>query len=315
MIQKHIDKGWIAAALLAAALLFSPLVGRADDNGLPNVETRTLGGKQFWGDTFIFAGWRIQENLVTGHSRLLDAEDVRHAWGTYEQCHNAFTAIRAEKNVEPRSRHLVLLLHGLFRSKDSFGDMPKRLWDAGYEAAGLNYPSMQESIQVSADRLNLLLDRLEETDRVSFVTHSLGSIVLRAALAKPSAWRDRVALNRIVLIAPPSRGSAVANLLADFPPYQWLTGDAGQELTTEATAELPGLDAPFGIIAGGRGDGEGFNPMIDGDDDGTLAVAETELQGSLDFLLIDSLHSFVHTDPEAIDAVLAFLANGCFSCP
>ncbi len=306
--------GW-AWALLAAALLLSPVSGRGDDNGLPNLETPTLGGKQLWGDTFVFAGWRIQENLVTGHSRLLDPDDVRRAWGTYDQCHNAFTAIRVDQGIAPRSRHLVLLLHGIFRSKDSFGDMPQRLWDAGYEASGLNYPSMQESIHVSADRLNLLLDRLQETDRVSFVTHSMGSIVLRAALAKPSAWRDRVALHRIVLIAPPSKGSAVANLLADFPPYQWLTGDAGQELTTEATAELPGLDAPFGIIAGGRGDGEGFNPIIAGDDDGTLAVTETDLQGSLDFLLVDSLHSFVHTDAKTIEAVLTFLANGCFSCP
>jgi hypothetical protein len=143
----------------------------------------------------------------------------------------------------------------------------------------------------------------------------MGSIVLRAALAKPAAWRDRVAVHRIVLIAPPSQGSGVANLLADFPPYQWLTGDAGQDLTTEATAELPGLDVPFGIIAGGRGDGEGFNPMIDGDDDGTLAVAETQLEGALDFLVVDSLHSFVHTDAKSIDAVLTFLSNGCFSCP
>ncbi len=318
MITQHYGRGRIVAwtvAFLAAALLLWPAAGRADENGLPNLELPTMGGKQFWADTFIYAGWRIQENVFTGHSRLLDADDVRHAWGTYEQCLRAFVALRAEQNIEPGARHMVILLHGLFRSKDSFGDLPDRLTEAGYEAAGFNYASMREGVQVSADRLNLVLDRLEDTDRVSFVTHSMGSIVLRAALARPAAWRERVALHRIVLIAPPSKGSAVANLLADFLPYQWLTGDAGQDLTTEAIADLPGLDAPFGIIAGGHGDGEGFNPMIDGDDDGTVAVAETQLEGSLDFLLVDSLHSFVHTGPETIEAVLSFLANGCFSCP
>lgn len=290
--------------------------GQADEhNGLPNIEMPTLGGKQLWGDTFLYAGWRIQENLITGHSRLLDPEDVRRAWGTDEQCVTAFQEIRAEEEIEPVSPHLVLMLHGLFRSKDSFGDMPERLNDAGYEAVGLNYPSMQESVQASADRLNWLLDRLDGTERVSFVTHSLGSIVLRVALAEGAAWRERIAVNRVVLVAPPSKGSAVANLLADFPPYQWLTGDAGQELTYEAAADLPGLDVPFGIVAGGRGDGEGYNPLIDGDDDGTVAVDETRLEGALDTMLVDSLHSFVHTDPRTIEGVLTFLENGCFSCP
>lgn len=290
--------------------------GQAEEhNGLPNIEMPTLGGKQLWGDTFLYAGWRIQENLITGHSRLLDPEDVRRAWGTDEQCVTAFQEIRAEEEIEPVSRHLVLMLHGLFRSKDSFGDMPERLNDAGYEAVGLNYPSMQESVQASADRLNWLLDRLDGTERVSFVTHSLGSIVLRVALADDAAWRERIAINRVVLVAPPSKGSAVANLLADFPPYQWLTGDAGQELTYEAAADLPGLDVPFGIVAGGRGDGEGYNPLIEGDDDGTVAVDETRLEGALDTMLVDSHHSFVHTDPRTIEGVLTFLENGCFSCP
>ncbi len=301
---------------LGAAMLMSPARSHADEhNGYPNIDLPTMGGKQLWGDTFLFAGWRIQENLITGHSRLLDPDDVRRAWGSDEQCLTAFNEIRDAEHIEPNGRHLVLMLHGLFRSKDSFGDMPERLLEAGYEATGLNYPSMQESVRASADRLNLLLDRLEATDRVSFVTHSLGSIVLRVALAAQPAWRERVALHRIVLIAPPSKGSAVANLLADFPPYQWLTGDAGQELTYEAAAELPGLDAPFGIIAGGRGDGEGYNRLLDGDDDGTVAVAETRLEGALDFMVVDSLHSFVHTNEQSIEGVLAFLENGCFSCP
>ena len=37
-----------------------------------NVPILTLGDKQFWGDVFVHAGWRIQENVFTGHYRLLD---------------------------------------------------------------------------------------------------------------------------------------------------------------------------------------------------------------------------------------------------
>jgi len=58
-------------------------------------------------------------------------------------------------------------------------------------------------------------------------------------------------------------------------------------------------------------DGEGFNPLIDG----TLAIEETRLVGAQDFMVIDSLHSFVQTNPEGTETMLSFLANGCFTCP
>ncbi|HEX6986064.1 MAG TPA: hypothetical protein VF170_11850, partial [Planctomycetaceae bacterium] len=29
----------------------------------------TLGGRIFWGDVLHFRGWRVQENVVTGHFR------------------------------------------------------------------------------------------------------------------------------------------------------------------------------------------------------------------------------------------------------
>ena len=275
----------------------------------------TLGGKVFWGDNFIYAGWRIQENVVTGHHRLLDPGDVRQAWGTYAQCLAVLSEIRSEQNIAPAGRHLVLLLHGLGRSKDSFGDVPEKLREAGYDVVGLNYPSFHEGVKASGRRLNLVLDRLEGVDRISFATHSMGSIVLRAALAEESAWRERITLHRAVLFAPPSNGSAIADLLAEFLPYQWIIGDAGQDLTTESMRGTPGLPMNFGIVAGGRGDGEGFNPLIDGDDDGTLAIEETRLVGARDFMVIDSLHSFVQTNPEGTEAMLSFLANGCFACP
>jgi hypothetical protein len=35
-----------------------------------------MGGRQFWSDRLVFGGWRIQENVLTGHSRLLDARDI-----------------------------------------------------------------------------------------------------------------------------------------------------------------------------------------------------------------------------------------------
>ncbi len=91
--------------------------------GLMNVPFPTFGGKQFWADHFIYCGWRIQQNVYTGHCRLLDPSDKRKAWGTYEACRVGMERIRIEDRLKPRSDHLVLLVHGLFRSKDSFKKM------------------------------------------------------------------------------------------------------------------------------------------------------------------------------------------------
>jgi hypothetical protein len=305
------------AALAAAMLVVCAGAAAAGEAtaGLPNLALPTLGGKQLWADRFIYAGWRIQENALTGHHRLLDRGDVRRAWGDYGDCLAAFLDLRAETGLRPRSRHLVLLIHGLGRSKDSFAALEAALLAAGYEAAGFNYPSLLGGIDRHAPQLIGVLDALAGADKVSFVTHSMGALVLRAALAREGAWRRRIKLGRIVLIAPPNRGSAVAALVESIPPLDWIDGDAIDDLTPAAAAALPGLAGEFGVIAGGKGDGEGFNPLIAGDDDGTLAVAETRLDGAKDMLVIDSLHSFVQASPETIAAVLSFLAGGRFLSP
>ncbi|SIS41481.1 hypothetical protein [Salimicrobium flavidum] len=52
---------------------------------LPNWPTRTLGGDVWWLTIDAKAGWKIQKNFVTGHYRLLDGCNVRHAWSFSEK--------------------------------------------------------------------------------------------------------------------------------------------------------------------------------------------------------------------------------------
>src|SRR5262249_11682411 len=75
--------------------------------GNVNVPFPTLGGKQLWGDVFFQGAWRIQENALTGHHRLLDTGDKRRAWGTYEACRVAFEEARLREGIRPRSERLV----------------------------------------------------------------------------------------------------------------------------------------------------------------------------------------------------------------
>ncbi len=279
----------------------------------PNITAPTLGGKQIWADEFFDAGWRIQQNVITGHYRLLDGKNVRRAWGTFEECLSAYSEHQKTENMAPTGHHLVLLVHGLGRAAGMFDDLSEALRVDGFTPVAVNYASSRESVADHADHLARLITGLEGVDRISFVTHSMGGLVVRALLAHPDLADTGITFDRIVMIAPPNRGSAIARTLKDVAVYQWLTTETGQDLTPEGAEALPVPAIDFAIIAGGRGDDAGFNPLLEGDDDGVVTVEETRLDGACDFLVVPSPHGLIDNHPATIDAVRAFLANGRFT--
>jgi pimeloyl-ACP methyl ester carboxylesterase len=280
--------------------------------GYPNLEMPTLGGMQLWGDVFWYAGWRIQENVYTGHCRLLSPDDERHAWGPFEACRAAFEEVRVKRGLTLEGKHLVVLLHGLGRTRQTFAPLREELRGAGYSVAAVEYPSTRRSLAEHADGLNALLSRIDDVQRISFVTHSLGGMVVRAALAAEAPWRERLELDSVVMLAPPSKGSQIARALVDFVPFRKLAGPSGVEVGGELGELPPPPPCPFGIVAGARRGDRGWNPLLEGADDGVLAVEETELEGASDFLVVPGAHTFLMKDPKAIEAVLAFLRHGRF---
>ena len=277
-----------------------------------NLPFPTLGGKQIWADIFIRGGWRIQRNVYSRHCRLLDRNNIRRAWGSYDQCRESFDRIQRRKPVAAQSRHVVMLVHGLGRSSGAFSLLEDTLRRNGYETANVNYPSTRLGISAHADNLERIIQSLDGVATLSFVTHSLGALVVRDLLSRKDGWQGRIAVHRLVMIAPPNKGSQIADRLKSLPAYRWLTGESGQGLTTEAAARLPVPTVDFGIIAGGRGNAHGFNPLLPGDNDGLVTVAETALDGARDFLLVRTTHGLVDDHPQTIEATMSFLRDGTF---
>jgi hypothetical protein len=63
------------------------------------------------------------------------------------------------------------------------------------------------------------------------------------------------------------------------------------------------------------GNSLGFNPLIPGDDDGTVGVDETWLPAASDFIQINGQHSTLLMQTRVIDNVIAFLEEGKFIHP
>lgn len=48
----------------------------------PNIPFPTMGGEVFWNTLAEYNGWKLQQNMITHHARILDSDNVRIAWGT-----------------------------------------------------------------------------------------------------------------------------------------------------------------------------------------------------------------------------------------
>jgi pimeloyl-ACP methyl ester carboxylesterase len=307
---------------------------RADD-GMPpnpNLQLPTLGGMQFWADELIFHQWRIQRNVLTGHYRLLDGSDLRHAWGTFEQCRRALEKIKRQQHLPPMRGRAVILLHGLGGSRVFMNSLERYLREQGkLQVFSVSYPSTQGTVGEHARTLARLIDRLEGIEEIDFVAHSLGNIVIRHylqdvkehekdaggnprfAAAGTAAKTHRPRFRRMVMLGPPNHGSTLALLVSETKLLQMVGGKSAAELGRDwdqLQGKLAVPDFEFAIIAGGKKDGRGYNPLMPGDNDGLVAVEDARLVGARDWTVVPVLHFFLPHDPRVQQQVLCFLEHG-----
>ena len=264
--------------------------------GKVNVRLPTMGGKQLWADVFVSCGWRIQEGVIDEHHRLLDPQDRRVSWGTFQECRVSFESQRLSLGLRPRSGHALVLLHGLIRAKEAMEPLSDAFTSAGYEVLNLNYPSTRRPIDAHADQLDLLLNQIWGVDTISFVTHSLGGIVVRAALAREAQWHRWIKVDRLLMIFPPSQGSELALKWSDNPLARAIWGPPLSELAPQGQSLPPAPDHRFAIIAGAR--------------DRTVGLEEARLSGAEAFHVMDVEHTFGMRDPEVIATALRYIDGG-----
>ena len=208
----------------------------------------------------------------------------------------------------------VIVLHGLVRSPSSMARMCAALQQAGFSVANIAYPSRSETIHDLTEKtLAAALDdeAARRADRIHFVGHSLGAMLVRDYLRHHRVEK----LGRVVMLAPPNRGSEVADRLRHWRLYRWINGPAGQELGTDpasAPLMLGHVDYPVGVIAGDRTINWINSLMIPGVDDGKVSVESTKIKGMADHVVVHTAHPFIMKNRRAISQTIHFLRTGTF---
>lgn len=293
----------------------------AKPTGYPNVVMPTLGGTQLWGDELIYGDWRIQQNAVDDHYRLLGPRDMRYAWGTFEQCRTKLDELIVEREIEPTQGRVVIVLHGLMRSRDAMRPLVRYLREnSDFTVVDFSYPTTRKTVAEHAAALARVIDGMPQATELNFVGHSLGNIVVRhylADLADPQLGRQAdPRIKRFVMLAPPNQGALFAETAVVNVAFRQIGGKPAEQIAREwdrLNLELATPSCEFGVIAGGTRSGKGWNPILPGDNDGLVRVDETRLDGAADFIVVPASHTFIMSRPQTLECTLRFLREGRFT--
>ncbi len=211
-----------------------------------------------------------------------------------------------------KERSCVILLHGLCRTRRSMEPMRSFLELNGLATFNLGYPSTRLAVKELAELIRPRIEEIgERFDRVHFVTHSMGGILLR----QMQRVRPIAKLGRCVMLAPPNKGSQVVDRLGKWKVFRWLNGPAGCELGTGPEAlplSLGKVDFEVGVLAGNRSINWILSLMLPSPNDGKVAVSHTKLEGQRDFRVLPVSHPFIMRNALAQANTLAFLKSGAF---
>ncbi len=269
-----------------------------------------------WQDEFLFAGWRIQKHFYQGNARLVDARGMMRAQGSVAACKQAFDYLRAyEERITPRSTKLVLLLHGLGSTPTVMSSLKRALETDGYDVMTVTYPTTEQGVQPNADGVERILKSLEGYSEVSIVAHSLGGLITRSALSRPSFATLPVPVKNVVMLGTPNQGAALAAAFRTIA--RAAVTAAANDLLPERARQMGTIPAAvrFGVIAGGRGGRIGFNPLLLGDNDSVVRTEETKTANMDEWIVLPVFHTQMTIDAGCIAAVRRFLRGGNLRAP
>ncbi len=202
----------------------------------------------------------------------------------------------------------MVLVHGLWMHGALMLWMARRLARTGYVVHRYTYPSVRVNMADNARRLAAFCHTLG-AQRLHLVGHSLGGLLIARMLDEPHG----LDIGRVVFLGAPFVDSHAARRLCRVRIGAMAVGaSVAAWLGGAKPAHLAQYD--IGIIAGDRGVGLGVMVARDlpAPHDGTISVAETQVPGARDHIVLPVSHSEMIVSVPVAQQVCEFLRRGHF---
>jgi pimeloyl-ACP methyl ester carboxylesterase len=203
----------------------------------------------------------------------------------------------------------VVTVHGLWMRGSSMAALPRRLHGSGFQFHHFSYRSVTGGLADCAAALAAYLDDVPG-ETVHLVGHSLGGVLICAMLEGHVPAR----IGRVVCLGSPLRGSRTAARLALLPGGRHLIGRCIADLHARRGFRASRAGVEVGSIAGRTplGVGRLFGPFRE-PNDGTVAVAETRIDGLADHIVLPVSHMALLWSVQVAAQVGHFLRHGRFA--
>jgi hypothetical protein len=186
----------------------------------------------------------------------------------------------------------VILVHGLGRTPLSMAQLARCLRKAGHSTETIGYVAAFETFERIRQRVRARLRASASTGPYAAIGHSLGGVLLRAALADVASAAQQPRL--LVTLGTPTKPPLLARRLRDVWLFRRLAGECGQRLAdADFLAALHVPRVPYTAIAGTRGWPRHLGPFREAPNDGIVALDETLAAGSVEHLHVPAFHTFL----------------------
>ncbi len=204
-------------------------------------------------------------------------------------------------NAQPKKPLRAILVHGMGRTPAAMLVLAARLRAAGLHPDLFAYSAALEGWEGCVGRLRDFIDRRAAGTDFVVIGHSLGTVLLRAAL--PRLGRPPLAC---FLLAPPTQASQAARRFAPRRLYRLFTGEMGQKLASQSFMDALPLPAVPTRIYAGTGGLRGRHVFFGNEpNDGVLAVRETRL-ADIPLQTVPSLHTFIMNSRTVAEDIAGF---------
>jgi pimeloyl-ACP methyl ester carboxylesterase len=180
----------------------------------------------------------------------------------------------------------VVTVHGLWMRSAAMRALRRRLEPHGFQVSDFAYPSVTGSLAANTAALAAHVATVPG-DTVHLLGHSLGGVLICALLETGLPPR----VGRVVCLGSPLRGSRSAAKLARWPGGRRLVGACLADVHARGGFARWCAGVEVGSIAGRipLGIGRLLGPFPE-PNDGTVAVAETQIEGLTDHIVLPVSH-------------------------